>query len=170
MKTLGEWRCISTHSLTSSLDGGEWSASRPSRFTRKERARGTHWIGGWVGPRAVLDAVVKRKIPSAHSYALLQVWIPEEIPPFLCYAHFHLHLAILYRIIELTLSQLAYISRRMKGNLMDKKGDALMYTLFLSSSLLPTSSIHSFWIFFFFIGTSACLLPDLFTSCPSIFF
>jgi hypothetical protein len=22
----------------------------------------THWIGGWVGPRAVLDAVVKRKI------------------------------------------------------------------------------------------------------------
>jgi hypothetical protein len=24
----------------------------------------THWIGGWVGPTAVLDAVVKRKIPS----------------------------------------------------------------------------------------------------------
>jgi hypothetical protein len=24
----------------------------------------THWIGGLVGPRAVLDAVVKRKIPS----------------------------------------------------------------------------------------------------------
>jgi hypothetical protein len=24
----------------------------------------THWIGGWVGPRAILDAVVKRKIPS----------------------------------------------------------------------------------------------------------
>jgi len=29
-----------------------------------ERAPGTHWIGGWVGPRAFLDAVVKRKIPS----------------------------------------------------------------------------------------------------------
>jgi hypothetical protein len=28
------------------------------------RAPGTNWIGGWVGPRAVLDAVVKRKIPS----------------------------------------------------------------------------------------------------------
>jgi hypothetical protein len=28
------------------------------------RAPGTHWIGGWVSPRAVLDAVVKRKIPS----------------------------------------------------------------------------------------------------------
>jgi hypothetical protein len=25
---------------------------------------GTHWIGGWVGPRAGLDAVVWRKIPS----------------------------------------------------------------------------------------------------------
>jgi hypothetical protein len=24
---------------------------------------GTYWIGGWVGHRAVLDAVVKRKIP-----------------------------------------------------------------------------------------------------------
>jgi hypothetical protein len=50
--------------MTSSLDGGEWSASRPGRFTPRERAPGTHWIGGWVGPRTVLEAVVKRKIPS----------------------------------------------------------------------------------------------------------
>jgi hypothetical protein len=30
----------------------------------------THWIAGWVGPRAVLDAVVKRKIsqPLSRSY------------------------------------------------------------------------------------------------------
>jgi hypothetical protein len=71
----------STHSLTLALDGDEWSASCPCRFTRKERALGTnwiggfnlrervpgiHWIGGWVGPRAVLDEVVKRKIPSPH--------------------------------------------------------------------------------------------------------
>jgi hypothetical protein len=61
---MGEWRYSSTHSLTSALDGGEWSASRPGRFTHKERTPGTHWIGGWVGSRAVLDAVVKRKIPS----------------------------------------------------------------------------------------------------------
>jgi hypothetical protein len=51
-------------SLTSALQGGEWSASRPGRFTPRERDPGTHWIGGWVGPTAVLDAVVKRKIPS----------------------------------------------------------------------------------------------------------
>jgi len=55
--------CSLTQSLTSALDGGEWS-SRPGRFTPMERTLGTHWIGGWVGPRAVLEAVVKRKIPS----------------------------------------------------------------------------------------------------------
>jgi hypothetical protein len=50
--------------LSSVLYGGEWSASRPGRFTPRERAPCTHWIGGWVGSRAVLDTVVKRKIPS----------------------------------------------------------------------------------------------------------
>jgi hypothetical protein len=42
--------------LTSSLAGGEWSASRTGCFTH-----GTRWIGGWVGPRAGLDDVEKRK-------------------------------------------------------------------------------------------------------------
>jgi hypothetical protein len=61
----GEWMHIFTHSLTSALDGGEWSASRSGRFTPRERARGTHWIGDWVGLRAVLGVVVDRKIPSS---------------------------------------------------------------------------------------------------------
>jgi hypothetical protein len=43
---LGEWRYSSTHSLTSALDGGEWSASRPRCFTPREGSAGTHWIGG----------------------------------------------------------------------------------------------------------------------------
>jgi hypothetical protein len=43
--------------LTLALDGGEWSVSRPRRFTLEKNATGTHWIGGWVGPRAGLDAV-----------------------------------------------------------------------------------------------------------------
>jgi hypothetical protein len=30
-----------------------------------ERAPGTHWVGGWMGSRAVLDTVVKRKISSS---------------------------------------------------------------------------------------------------------
>jgi hypothetical protein len=48
--------------LTSALDGGEWSASRPARFTPGERAPGTHWITDWVGPRAGLDTAKKREI------------------------------------------------------------------------------------------------------------
>jgi len=36
------------HSLTSALDGSEWSASCPSHFTPRVRAPGTCWIGGWV--------------------------------------------------------------------------------------------------------------------------
>jgi hypothetical protein len=43
-----------SHLLTLALVGGEWSASPPG-----EKAPGTHWIGGWVGPRAGLDDVVK---------------------------------------------------------------------------------------------------------------
>jgi hypothetical protein len=39
---LGEWRYSSTHSLTSALDGGEWSVSRPGRFIPRERASGVH--------------------------------------------------------------------------------------------------------------------------------
>jgi hypothetical protein len=63
-RVLGKWRYSSIHSLTWALDEGEWSALRSGSFTRRERAPGTHWIGGWVGPRAVLDAVEKRKIHS----------------------------------------------------------------------------------------------------------
>jgi hypothetical protein len=52
------------HSFTSALDGGEWSASRSDRFTPREKAPGTQWTGGWVGPRAGLDTLSKRKLPS----------------------------------------------------------------------------------------------------------
>jgi hypothetical protein len=66
VKTYWERRYSSTHSLTSALDGGEWSASLPGRFTPREKKPATQCIGGWVGPRAVLDTVVKRKIPSPY--------------------------------------------------------------------------------------------------------
>jgi hypothetical protein len=46
------------------LDGDEWSASRTGCFASGEIAPGTHWIGGWVGPRFGLEAVVKEKNPS----------------------------------------------------------------------------------------------------------
>jgi hypothetical protein len=53
---LEEWRYSGTRSSTSALDGGEWSASRTGRFTRRKE----------LGLRVVLDAVVKRKIPSPY--------------------------------------------------------------------------------------------------------
>jgi hypothetical protein len=36
----------------------------PRPLYSRERALLTNWIGGWVGLRAVLDRVVKRKTPS----------------------------------------------------------------------------------------------------------
>jgi hypothetical protein len=60
---MGEWRSSSyTHSLISALDvGGVSFTPRPLYPT--EKAPGFHWIGGWVGLKAGLDTVVKRKIP-----------------------------------------------------------------------------------------------------------
>jgi hypothetical protein len=53
---------VQTHIFfISALAGGEWSASRPDRFTPGKRAPSTHWIGGWVDPRAGLDDLEKRK-------------------------------------------------------------------------------------------------------------
>jgi hypothetical protein len=43
--------------MTSVLDRGEWSTSRSGRFTPGARAPCTHWVGGWVDPRAGLDNV-----------------------------------------------------------------------------------------------------------------
>jgi hypothetical protein len=47
--------------LTLALVGGDWSASRTGRFTPEERTPVTNGIGSWVGPRAGLNAVEKRK-------------------------------------------------------------------------------------------------------------
>jgi hypothetical protein len=55
MKTYGAVE-VYLHALTSTLDGGEWSASRPCRLTS-----GTYLIGGWVGPRAGLDACLRQE-------------------------------------------------------------------------------------------------------------
>jgi hypothetical protein len=42
--------------LEAALVGGEWSASRPGRFTP-----GIQWLGGWVDLGAGLDDLEKRK-------------------------------------------------------------------------------------------------------------
>jgi hypothetical protein len=58
MKKCGEVEIQLHLFLILAPDGGEWSASRPVRFTPGEWAPGTHWIG-WMGPRAGLDAIAK---------------------------------------------------------------------------------------------------------------
>jgi hypothetical protein len=56
---MGEWTYRST--ILDLSTRCEWSASLPSRLTSGERAHGTHWIGRWVGPRAVVDIMENRK-------------------------------------------------------------------------------------------------------------
>jgi hypothetical protein len=58
---MGGMDVISYTFLTSALDEGKWSASRAVPFNPRERASGTHWIGGWVGPTAGLEAVYEFK-------------------------------------------------------------------------------------------------------------
>jgi hypothetical protein len=59
MKTYGGVDVYIHVFLTSAVVGGEWSASRPCRFTPEERTPGTHCIGGWVDHRAGLDDMKK---------------------------------------------------------------------------------------------------------------
>jgi hypothetical protein len=51
------------HSLTSALDGGEWSASRPGRFTARERAPRYSFDRRLGGPQSRSGYDVEEKIP-----------------------------------------------------------------------------------------------------------
>jgi len=62
------------HSLTWALNGGELSDSLSGRFTPREGAPGTHWVEGWLGPKAVLDTAVKRKNPSSRRESNPIIW------------------------------------------------------------------------------------------------
>jgi hypothetical protein len=62
MEAQGE-RMYSFHSFTTSaLDGLSGQRQAPAVLYPQGKAHGTHWIGGWVGPRAGLDTEVRRKI------------------------------------------------------------------------------------------------------------
>jgi hypothetical protein len=57
--------------LTSALAGSEWSASHPGRFSP-----GTLRIGGWVGPRAGLHDMEKRKFLTLPGLELRLLGLP----------------------------------------------------------------------------------------------
>jgi hypothetical protein len=59
MKTYGGVDVYAKVFLTSALVGNEWSATWSSLFINGERVPVTHWIRGWVGPRACLDDMGK---------------------------------------------------------------------------------------------------------------
>jgi hypothetical protein len=72
--------------LTSALDGGEWSASRPNCFTPEKRAPGNHWTGNWASLRAGLNAVEKKNslTPAGNrAQAVQAVAIPTELTQLL---------------------------------------------------------------------------------------
>jgi hypothetical protein len=54
---VAEW-VITPPFLTSALDGDEWSASRPGRFTAKETDASLDCIRGWVDSRACRPALI----------------------------------------------------------------------------------------------------------------
>jgi hypothetical protein len=62
METYGGSECIAFLFLTSTL-WAEWSILYPCPFNLGETITRTHGIGGWVAPKAGLDAMVNRKIP-----------------------------------------------------------------------------------------------------------
>jgi hypothetical protein len=78
MKTYGGANVYVHIFLTSAMVGGEWSASRPGRFTPGERAPGIYWIGDWMGPRFGLDNVEKRKLLSLPELELRRLGRPAQ--------------------------------------------------------------------------------------------
>jgi hypothetical protein len=49
------------HTFLTELDRSEWSTSHCGRSVTGEVHLSNHWTGGWVGSRAGLDAVAKKK-------------------------------------------------------------------------------------------------------------
>jgi hypothetical protein len=133
--------------LTSALDGGEWSASRPGRFTPRERAPGTHWIGGRVGSRAVLDTVVKRKIPSLRRESnrwKIEICKDKGLDAF---AEFSTQLSVVfYRDFRRLRSETStFINRQMQMNDTSHKLNAKLLDICRVSYRINVNICHRFW-------------------------
>jgi hypothetical protein len=84
----------------------------PADLLRSDRAPGTHWTGGWVGPRIGLDAMEKRKIlrcresklgHATRSPSLYRRWViptPSFVRLFIIYLH------VIFKNCEIGLSSI----------------------------------------------------------------
>jgi hypothetical protein len=72
---MGEWRYNSTILIPSALDGGDWSASRPGRFTRGEIAPvPTGQEAGWA-PEPVWTLSRRENLASAGN----RTWVFQHV-------------------------------------------------------------------------------------------
>jgi hypothetical protein len=62
-------------SFNQTMDGGEWSALRPSHICPRERASGIQWIVCGMGPRAGLDALDTNILLLSES----ELWFPGRL-------------------------------------------------------------------------------------------
>ena len=77
----GEQSYSSTVSLTSALDGSGWLTPRSGRFIPGKRPD-THFVGGWVGPRAGLDEygkILSHRDSISGPSSLQRVSIPTDL-------------------------------------------------------------------------------------------
>ena len=58
--------------MTAALEGGKWSAARLGRTLPRERT-GTHFTGGWVGPRAGLESAENLALTGIRSWTVQPV-------------------------------------------------------------------------------------------------
>jgi hypothetical protein len=70
--------------MTPALIAGEWSNSRPGRFTHR-----SHWIADWVGPKAGMDDVEKRKFFTLSGLEFRPLGCPlkESLKEISCWLH-----------------------------------------------------------------------------------
>jgi hypothetical protein len=99
--------------LTSALIGGEWSASRPGRFTPGERAPFTHWIGGCGrrGEEKILDHTGTRTpTPRSSSLSLYRLSCPGSYVYIYIYIYIYIYKRIILKLIAVEFDHLFPIS------------------------------------------------------------
>jgi hypothetical protein len=82
------------------MDESEWLASRPGRFNPGERAPGIHWIWGWLGPAAGLDAVKKVKISCMCQNRMVQRMACPYIDWAISASYLKIHTKNVFRLLS----------------------------------------------------------------------